>query len=107
MSDEKILLKIKRQFSKEESVAELLRQNESLKIEIGVLKSEKSELEYEINKIRQEKVTEGTKTKKAWLKDDLIAEMTIQMKAQQDKLTTVNRQLNDWRNKYFSLVNKF
>lgn len=106
MEDEWILLKIRRQFSKDESVAALLKIVSELEMDIGVLKSEKDELRYLFNKAKHVVITEEFKTKKAWAKDELVTLLTEQLKSKQANNTKINKSMVDWRNKYFSLLAK-
>jgi hypothetical protein len=50
--DRFILLKIKRQFSKEEAVTCLLKMVSTLEQEVGILKSEKEELQFTLQQIK-------------------------------------------------------
>lgn len=106
MEDEWVLLKIRRQFKQDEATNALLKIIDEVRFENGVLKSDLSEAKYEIHKLKNSLVTEGRKTKKEWLKEDLIIEMTNQIKQQQSKNAVCNKSLNEWRNKYYSLVAK-
>lgn len=106
MEDEAILLKIKRQFSKAEAVAALLKIISDLQFEVGELKSEVSELKFRNHQLTLAPKIDGVKTKKEWLKDDIIAEMDKQLKSHQAKNTLCNKSLNEWRNKYFSISNQ-
>jgi hypothetical protein len=58
--DRFILLKIKRQFSKEEAVTCLLKMVSTLEQEVGILKSEKEELQFTLQQIK--KPTDFSKT---------------------------------------------
>ncbi len=98
--DEFILLKIKREFTTNEAVQSLLKIVSALEIEIGMLKSERDEAISKAEKVR----VEGTKTKKEWLKDDVVFQMDKQMKATEKKAAESQKSLNEWRNKYFSLM---
>jgi hypothetical protein len=100
MSDKEVLLKIKREFLEAEAIQILLKKISELEYEIGVLKSE-----------RDEALEKGTKiqigeaqTKKAWLKDELIARMDEEIKQNQKNNTEMRRQLEEWKEKYFSLM---
>jgi predicted translin family RNA/ssDNA-binding protein len=100
MSEKEVLLKIKREFLEAEAVQILLKKISELEYEIGVLKSE-----------RDEALEIGTKiqigeaqTKKAWLKEELIARMDEEIKENQKNNTEMRRQLEEWKEKYFSLM---
>lgn len=106
MEDEAILLKIKRDFSENEAVQSLLKIIASLEIEIGVLKSEKDELNYELLKISKLKEEGGLKPKKQWHKDELVEHLNDRFVKLSDKHEKTTKLLNEWRNKYFSLLIK-
>lgn len=99
MSEESILLKLKREFETNEAVKLLLKMVSGLETEIGILKSERDELE---DKLRQY-IGGGGKGKKEWLKDELIADMQQQIKNKDKNCKEYKKSMNDWRNKYFSL----
>lgn len=106
MEDEAILLKIKRQFSEKESVAALLKIISDLRIEIGILNSDVAELKSENHKLRNKTEVEEGKTKKVWLKDELIGEMQKQIKAQATTNKMLSKRNCELENKYFSLMAK-
>lgn len=98
MEDEAILLKIKRSFSKDESVAALLQMISQLRFEIGVLKSELHEIKH--------KPTQVTKTRKEWEKEPLFHEMKKNSDAVAKKNKQLNKDVISWRNQYFSILAK-
>lgn len=51
MEDNEILIRLKRRYSKDELVASMIKTQSQLRVENGVLKSERDELCYKINKI--------------------------------------------------------
>lgn len=106
MEDESILLKIHRQFTHNEAMAELFKIIKSLEFEVGILTSERDELKYELNKVRNSFEKDGTKTKKAWLKDDLIALMAEQQKTTEKHFKQTMKSLSDWQARYFNLLAK-
>ena len=87
MSEETVLLKIKREFSKDESIALLLQKISSLEFEIGILKSELSEKDDYIFKLKQtnhelkQPPKTETKTKKQWEQEPLFQKLSIQLKS--------------------------
>lgn len=101
--DDAILLKIKRQFSKEESISCLLKIISDLEIENGSLKSEIFELEHKIEKIR----SGDKKTKKQWLQEEIFEELNKELKL----LTQTNHKnktsMLEWRKQYFNLLAKY
>jgi hypothetical protein len=106
MYDDSILLKFKRDFTSDEAVNFLLKKVSELQIEIGMLKSELAEKVFECNNLRNATVTEGTKTKKAWLKDDLINLIDGELKTQKSINKVIEKQAIEWRDKFFSLQAK-
>lgn len=58
MEDDKILLRIKRKYTKDEEVGLLVAKLKSTELEVGMLKSENAELEYKL-KNRPESVLEN------------------------------------------------
>jgi molybdopterin/thiamine biosynthesis adenylyltransferase len=97
MSEEAILLKLKREFQESEAVKLALKMVADLEFELGIVKSERDEA--------IDRAKEG-QPKKLWLKDELIIEMTNQLNRQQKRNTEDRKALNEWRNKYFSLLAK-
>jgi hypothetical protein len=115
MEDEAILLKIKRQFAKDESIAALLQIISQLQFDIGVMKSDHEEekhlLQLEINRLHSMVVNpefqnSTTKTKKQWEQEPLFKELKQQLKAQAEKNKKTNKDLVNYRDKYFSILAK-
>jgi len=114
MSNESVLLQIKRIYSKEESVSFLIQELKQAKIEIGILISEISELKYkhnqeiaklnlEIKKLGQVQTKNG-KTKKQWFQDEMFVNVNLEienLKKRNKDLKTENSILRD---KYLSLI---
>jgi regulator of replication initiation timing len=78
MEDRAILLKIRRQFKKDESINALLKIISELRVEVGMQKSEIQELKQDVvalsienNKLKS-RPTES-KSKKQWRKDEIMA----------------------------------
>ncbi len=102
MEDEAILLKIKRQFTNDESVGALLKIISQLRIEIGVLKSEVSELKEKNHKITSSVKQEGMKTKKEWLKEDIFQELQKNIIKKGQNEARLQKQVNEWRDRHLS-----
>ncbi len=68
--DNAVLLKIHRQFSHDESIQALLAEIRRQRTEIGILQSEKAELE--------DRLKQPAGTKKVWTKDAFFAELVEQ-----------------------------
>lgn len=98
MFEDTILLKIKRDFTESEAIAYLTKMVSEKEIEIGMLKSELAEAKY--------KLTQPAHTKKEWLKDELIAHMDERQKVAEKQYKHVLDSVNEWRDKYFSLIAK-
>lgn len=101
--DDRILLKVHREFTTNEAVQSLLKIISNLEFQIGELKSERDELNDKFEKARNERFA----TKKEWLKDEIVAELHTQIKNHQKRNTETNKSLNDWRNRYFSLAAQY
>ncbi len=90
--DDKVLLKIYRQFSKEESVAELLRRISELSIKLGEQKSEIYELRYQqykqanVKEERVKKVVERIIVPKELSKDEMLKNINDYWKEKFEKL---------------------
>lgn len=131
MKDRFILLKIKREWSHDEAVKALQKIISDLQIEIGMLKSELEEAGYnkeltlflvqeneslqrEIMKIKtknahlvtEQATAEESKPKKAWLKDELIADINRQWLLAQEKSVSYKKAMEEWRSRYFNLLAK-
>ena len=110
MDDEAILLKITRQFSKEESVQALLKIISDVRIENGKLQSEAAELKNKIEskKNEPEKIKEKpageAKTKKQWEKEEMFAFYEDQMKHQAERIKKQQKEIIELQNKYYSLL---
>lgn len=98
--EDTILLKIKRDFTETEAVQQLLKMVSELEIEIGMLKSEKAEVQDKLNKA----TNQGVKGKKLWLQDELFNDLNNQLKKSKETQKVLQKQVNDWREKYFSLM---
>jgi len=98
--EDTILLKIKRDFTENEAVQQLLKMVSELEIEVGILKSEKAELRHTIDKM----TNQGIKGKKLWLQEEIVANLNEQLSKSKSTQKILQNQLNEWRNKYFSLV---
>lgn len=98
MYDQTILLKIKREFTTQEAVAQLLKIVSELELEFGVIKSERDEALFLLKK----KQNGEAKTKKEWLKDELIEAMAEQVSTAKKNCADAKKDVNYWRNKYFS-----
>lgn len=95
MSEEAILLKLKREFTDNEAVQILLKRISELEFELGIVKSERDEA------IDRMKIG---KPKKQWLKDELVEQMQYQIQRQQKRNTEDRKQLEMYRNRYFSII---
>ncbi len=98
--EEKILLGVKRTYSKDEAFALLNKELANANFKIGELQSEVSELKHELTKPK-----EG-KTAKEWKQDDFFKELRMQLTKTMEAKRDAQQELNRWRNKYFSLVAK-
>jgi len=67
-----------------------------------MLKSERDEALEKANKIQ----TGENQTKKAWLKDELVARMDEELKQNHKNNREMRKQLQEWQEKYFALLLK-
>ena len=102
MWDDTILLKIKREFTDNEAVQQLLKMISELEVEIGVLKSERDEAVDMAKKLR----TVPTMTKKQWLQEEVFVSVNCELETLRRKYTENKKSFEEWRNKYFSLLAK-
>ena len=100
MDEEAILLKIKRQFSKDESMAALFKIISELRIEIGFLKSDNAELKDTLDSL----MIDGKPVQVGWLKDDVIKNLERRLKKEKKSREQFQKSSNEWRDKYFALV---
>lgn len=98
--DEKILLKIKRQFTKDESIAALNKIISELKLEIGILKSENAELK----DILDSRTVDGKPVQVGWLKDDVVKNLENRLKIEKKLKEQLQKSVNEFRDKFYSLV---
>lgn len=98
--DDTILLKIKRDFTENEAVQQLLKMVSELEIEIGMLKSERDEWKDKADKIRSER----TQTRKQWLQDEIFISVQAEITHLKIKQREYKKKMEEWRNKYFSLL---
>jgi len=133
MEERYVLLKLKREWSKDEAMKASLKIIADLQLELGMVKSERDEalaklakkdlVSEEVKELQKQltealvlkaaaerrahiTVQEGSKTRKAWMKDELVAELEKQMKADRKARTEIAQSRNEWRNKYFNLLAK-
>lgn len=100
MFEDSILLKIKREFTENEAVQQLLKMVSELEIEVGMLKSEKEELIHKMEKLR----TLPTMTKKQWLQEEAFAAVVSELEGIKKKKEEFKKSMESWRNRYFSLL---
>lgn len=114
MEDRFVLLKIKREFTENEAVLSLLKIVKELQLEIGMLKSENEEALHHIKTLKckveslkfidENESCSSAKSKKEWLKDELVASQHQQIKEMQAKLRTLKIDHEYWQNKYCTLA---
>lgn len=110
MSEEAVLLKIRRDFTQDEAVkfvlgenAKLKKQNSEILIELGIVKSERDELQY---KLDHPDATPETKTKKQWSQEDMFKELNHQLELANERAKKYKKDFETFQNKYFSLLAK-
>lgn len=102
MWEETVLLKIKREFTENEAVQQLLKMVSELEIEVGVLKSERDEAADKAEKLRRL----PTMTKKQWLQEEVFISVNCELETLKRKNTEYKKSFEEWRNKYFTLLSK-
>lgn len=100
--EDTILLKIKRDFTESEAVNQLLKMISELEIEVGMLKSEKAELQHKVNKL----TNQGLKGRKLWLQEEVLSDLNSQLQKSKDSQKILQKQANEWRGRYFNLMAK-
>jgi len=105
MFKENVLLKIKRDYSKDEATAVLLKELSDAKFKIGELTSEIEELKGEIIKLRMIPTSNG-KTKRQWLQDEIFTEVNETNKKNRKINNELRRELQTYKDKYFILLAK-
>lgn len=86
MFEEKVLLQIKRQYGKDESIAFLLDTVSCLKKEVGILKSERDEALYKVDQF-----SDKSNNISFW-------------KAKEDIVSLLVKNRDEWKEKYISLI---
>jgi hypothetical protein len=99
MGEDKILLKLHRQYAKDEAMKVWLQEISSLKFRLGELQSENAELKYELSKPKEE-----TKTAKEWKRDDFFAELKLQLHNTMISKRAARKDMETWQQKYFRLI---
>ena len=99
--EDNVLLRIKRDYSKDEAVAVINKKLKEAEFRNGVLLSEIAELKDEIEYLKNP-TQEIKKTRKQWLKDDVIKKMNEEKLELQEKLRQKNREVELWMGKYYS-----
>lgn len=105
MNDTEILLKIKREYSKDEAVAIVLSELKECKFKNGELLSEIDELKSEIDKLRMIPTSNG-RTKRQWLQDEIVVEVNKENKQFRKINSDLRRELQTYKDKYFILLSK-
>lgn len=96
-----VLLKMKRLYSKDETVAYMFEENAALHIEINNLKLQISSLH---NTKKQDSSDKLTKTAKEWAESEYVAELKSQCSSYQKNCAKYKRDMREWRDKYMSLL---
>ena len=100
MSEHEILLKLKREFTSNEAVQQLLKMLSENEMEVGRLKSELSEITDKLTAIQK---GEG-KTKKQWMQDEVFKEVGRELETHRKNATRYRKEIDLWRAKYFNLL---
>lgn len=100
--DENVLLRIRRQYSKDEAVGVLIKELSDAKFKNGELLSEIAELKDQIEVLKYGSLNQVRKKKKEWLKDDVVKQLHEEKIELQEKLRQKSRQVELWMGKYYS-----
>lgn len=112
------LLQVHRQYSQDEAMKLLFNEISQLKFQIGELKSENTELSYELKKlkdspakvetiiVRSTEIDPDLKTAKQWKKEKFVEEIHKQVKALEEKNKKLEKELNDLRYAHVKLREK-
>lgn len=108
MSEEKVLLRLRRQYSRDEAIAFLSTKLKERDFRIGELTSEVEEFKHLLSKEQKKKqqvkeIHIDPQTKKQWRRDDACKEFTREIEAQKIKILNLNNEVKFWRDKYFTL----
>ncbi len=112
--EDRVLLKLHRQYSKDETVAmqskkieDLEKEISDLKYEIGVMRSEYQELDHAYNEAKKELKVSENHTKSLQKRqsdiDKLINQRTEKL---QNKLKQTQKTMREWSTLYYTLLNK-
>lgn len=106
--ENEILLRIRRKYKDNENVKLLLQMISSLQMELGMVKSERDEL---LDKLKEKSVVEKVvvengKTRKAWTKDEVFADIKKELEVLRKRKTELSKDNEKWRNRYFALAAK-
>lgn len=116
MSENEVLLRLKRQYGKDESVKFLIDQLEKAKFQIGELQSEIAELKdthkakiaelnLEVKKMGEVQTLNG-KTRKQWLQEDVFKSLDAELKALRTKNQHLTKENVRYRDQYLSILAK-
>ena len=116
MSEESVLLKIKRRYNKEESLSFVLDKLKNARFKIGELESEIAELKYkhkgELDKLNleikrlKEVPTSNGKTKKQWSQDEMFKHLNYENHVVRDRNKELKKENVRLRDQYLSLLAK-
>lgn len=112
MFENTVLLKIKRDYSKDESVNYLLGELKKVKFELGVKNSEICDLKHEVNilknknRILEKRVKKENKVSLECTKDEWLTEINKELDKKRRSIVKLEGDLNLWRNKYLNEVAK-
>lgn len=96
-TDREVLLQIKRNYSKDEVVADLHRQLKEYGVQVGILQSEIEELKFENEKLRS--------LGKLNRQEEYTKNLLIQLKGERDRKNKFKRNAELWMTKYYQLLN--
>lgn len=104
LKDDAILLKLHRQYGKDEALKVLFAEISALKFKIGELVSENEELNHTIKRLNASHLE--LKTAKQWQKDDYVSELRKTIKNMHKSKIEAHRNFIKFRDGYFSVLAK-
>lgn len=113
--EDRVLLRLRRQYSQDEAVALISAKLSEKEIEVGMLKSEIEELKFLLEKSKSlldqtakiEELKKQIKSHKAGLrKDERVIELKNQLRASSKSRKNMEKTLHIWQSKFFEIERK-
>lgn len=104
--DDTVLLRLKRQYGKDEAFAELSKRLADAEFKLGELRSENEELKFKLNRYKDKPLPKEPQPAKGWKQDDAVKLIIKQYQVKLSKLENHKKSMEEWRAKYFNLLAK-